>query len=501
MSRPSQAATSVSVHQARAVREDWRLERMRSLVDSSGLADGDWDPERLLLVARPGGRLIRLEQCLVADCPIGRHGAGPLCRSHVRQLDRSGAASIEEWLAAGGPHRVRRRSSPQSCTVTGDDGVRCPRPPSDTSRLCRAHVAAWDRSRQEGAAFEEFLASARPLDGFGACVVASCFLESAYKRTRLCGGHYCAWRRQGCPEGRGFEAWAAQAAQPSNARVLSLGGLPELVRLELLYGVARRVAEHIDTRTGEVSTLADQLRAAAVASVTDFDLASFRGNETYAHFAAFVVDRVGLAYAEPELERHADVWDLRVFGRCGHLDFTGIRQDWLRETTKAWAAAAAAGVVSASTLQHRVHALVALSSVLASGPGGGHDPAALGRADIDRFLVRRGSLRTKRGRPYGTRRAAAIIEGCAVVLREARELGELATLPSTFSFRRGDPGPRVDHDEPGRALPDHVVACLDAQRDMLRGVPGYLRGTTRRGVGVLGERAGEMAVLIYKLLK
>lgn len=474
---------------------------MRSLVDNTDLADGDWDPEQLLLLAHPGGRLIRWKPCLVQDCPIMRHGAGPLCRSHVGQLQLSGAASVEEWLAAGGPRPVRRRSSPQSCMVTGEGGVRCPRPPVDTSRLCRAHVAAWDRSLQAGVAFEEFVASARPLEGFGACVVASCFLESSYKRTCLCEGHYRAWLRHERPEGRGFKAWAGRAAQPSNDRVLSLGGLPELVRLELLYGIGRRVAEQIGTGIGEMRAFADQLRAAGVASVTDFDPAGFEGNETYAHFAAFVVDRVGLAYADPELERDADIWDLRVFGRGGHLDFTGIRQDWLREAAKAWAATAAAGVVSASTLQHRVHALVALSSVLASGPGGGNDPAALGRADIDRFLVRRGSLRTKGGQPYGTRRAAAIVEGCAVVLREARELGQLTTLPSTFSFRRGDAGPRLDDDEPGRALPDHVVACLDAHLDVLRAVPGYFRGTTRRGVGVVGERAGEMAVLIYKLLK
>ena len=50
-------------------------------------------------------------------------------------------------------------------------------------------------------------------------------------------------------------------------------------------------------------------------------------------------------------------------------------------------------------------------------------------------------------------------------------------------------------------MPDQVVACLDGQLDLLRAVPGYFQGTTRRGLGVVGERAGEMAVLIYHLLK
>ena len=81
-------------------------------------------------------------------------------------------------------------------------------------------------------------------------------------------------------------------------------------------------------------------------------------------------------------------------------------------------------------------------------------------------------------------------------------MGLVPTLPSTFAFRRGDARRRADNDdEVGRALPDQVVACLDGQLDLLRAVPGYFQGTTRRGLGVVGERAGEMAVLIYHLLK
>jgi hypothetical protein len=48
-------------------------------------------------------------------------------------------------------------------------------------------------------------------------------------------------------------------------------------------------------------------------------------------------------------------------------------------------------------------------------------------------------------------------------------MGLVPTLASTFAFRRGDAGPRIDdEDEVGRALPDYVVACLDAQLDLLR---------------------------------
>jgi len=40
----------------------------------------------------------------------------------------------------------------------------------------------------------------------------------------------------------------------------------------------------------------------------------------------------------PEKERARDIWQLRVFGLAGKLDFTGISQRWLREAVKWWAA-------------------------------------------------------------------------------------------------------------------------------------------------------------------
>ena len=99
-------------------------------------------------------------------------------------------------------------------------------------------------------------------------------------------------------------------------------------------------------------------------------------------------------------------------------------------------------VRSKSELQHRVQSVVALSRVLASGPGGGADPAALGRADAERFLVRVRSAKASTGRPYSPRRAAGIVEDVAFVIREARDLGLLADLGPTFAFRRRD-GARV----------------------------------------------------------
>jgi hypothetical protein len=242
-----------------------------------------------------------------------------------------------------------------------------------------------------------FLARTRPHDDLGGCVVASCYLAACYKQSRLCDVHYAAWRAQGYPEGRRLEIFLARAPQPANRRVLSLRGLPELVRLELLYVIGCRVGEQIQTRTTEMRPHVDRLLAAGVASSTEFDPSRVGGSRERGRFAGFAYDRVCLAYGDPDIERRKDVWDLRLFGRSGRLDFSGIRQEWLRQAAKSWAAAALVRLRSKNMLQHRVQAVAALSRVLATGPGGGKDPARLGRSDVDRFLLRVASLLPRDG--------------------------------------------------------------------------------------------------------
>ena len=101
--------------------------------------------------------------------------------------------------------------------MTGDNGVSCQRPPATARLLCRAHAEIWKRSDQAGIGFEDFLARVQPLPSFGACVVASCFLDAAYKQTGLCDSHYQVWRLQGRPAGVRFQAWAARAPSRSPA--------------------------------------------------------------------------------------------------------------------------------------------------------------------------------------------------------------------------------------------------------------------------------------------
>ncbi len=487
---------------------DWRVDVMAALVEEVPLGE-EWDPARLLVMPRPGGLLCPQEACAAPGCESLVDGACRLCRAHRRQFAASGMDDLDGWLTAGGARPPRwRYLCEEPCTVTGANG-RCPRPATGASRLCHTHATTWAKKSRAGAAFEEFMAEAQPLDSLGECAVTSCYLGAAHKQTRLCEMHYHTWSRQGFPHGRRFEAFLLRGAQPANARVLSLRGLPELVRLELLWVIGCLAREQIHARLGDMRSYVELLRERGVASLVEVDPVTVdpTGRAGNGRVPRFAFDRARLAYATPDTERGRDRWDLRVFGRSGHLDFSPIRQGWLRDATKSWAEAALGGPGTAarskvSTLQHQLHSIGLLSATLASGRGGGEDPTTLGRGDVERFLARAALLTTTRtGLAYSRQHAATVVRDCALVLRDAREMGLLQTLAPTFAIRRNDAAARVADAEGARALPVHVVAQLDAHIEVLRATPGSSSGPPHRSLGVLGERAGDEAVLTYEILK
>lgn len=483
--------------------EDRRLAVMRGLVAEDWLP-GEWDPERLVLTPRRGSLLDRMTPCLVPDCVGTISKPGPWCPGHAGQFARSGAATPEEWIAAGGPGPVRRRLSEQRCVVTDGDGTGCDRPARDPWELCLQHAKSWESAQRRGESLDTFRAKARPLASYGPCQAACCY-RLAQDAGRLCKAHYNQWIAAGCPRGRARDQWLCQARDLANGRVVSLRGLTLLARLEILYALQCRVAEQGRALPQHVRRLADEVRATGVVSITEKDLAGRidpTGRADPARFARYAVDRVALAYADPEIEATKDRWDLRVFGRTGTLDFSDIRQDWLRDGVKRWVAVTMPRQRGQTTLQHRVRAMTVLSEVLASGPGGSHDPAVLSRGDVDRFLLRVQAMTVPdTGEPLSDASKQHLVKSVGLIVREAGALGFLPGLDPTFSFRRGDARWPVPDDEPGRALPAHVVAQLDTHLELLYEVPGSKGGPAHRSRGVLGDRIGAVAVLAYQLLK
>jgi integrase len=216
-----------------------------------------------------------------------------------------------------------------------------------------------------------------------------------------------------------------------------------------------------------------------------------------------------LESADPEREFEKDVWDLRVFGKpqAYRLDFTAIRQPWLRMLAKEWAREKAPRVHGAC-LKRMVLSLNELSTALARRPDKGADPSALGRDEIAAFLGRLGRLQSTGRVTVWLRRQ--IVNDVSQFLREARDycLGPderpLFGLPGDFSLSRDDVRAlgRNTRREPQRELPEAVIAQL-LDTPALMALEAMHGTTARAAIELLtdtGRRPNEICILVWDCL-
>ena len=71
-----------------------------------------------------------------------------------------------------------------------------------------------------------------------------------------------------------------------------------------------------------------ELRRAGAAGISGIT----GGDRTQHRLARSLAGHAGRASLTPESEARKDVWDLAAFGLPGRLDFTRLRQPWLRES-------------------------------------------------------------------------------------------------------------------------------------------------------------------------
>jgi integrase len=255
----------------------------------------------------------------------------------------------------------------------------------------------------------------------------------------------------------------------ASGRVLSLGALPERVRLEFLVGLQDALhGERRFNAWGDLTRVARRLVQMRIASVLDIAESPVRTSMAQLLFAR-VRWAVEHALLDPERELSGDVWRLGLLRRDGGrqtLDLTVISQPWLREIYRDWAREALAGR-HVHYLRSTICQIRRLSESLRTRDDGGVDRTAVGRRDIENFLMRLAGLASTGEIAHNSQ--VDCVTMVRYLLRRARDRGlaalggKLYGLPDTFAFYERDIPQREERDpddEIGRSLPNPVIKQL-----------------------------------------
>ena len=430
-------------------------------------------------------------------------------------LTRIGWDPAGRVLAPPPGHRLLYDGSgPRS--VAGDRGSSCAAPgcarqvTAPGRDLCREHRR---RQRLGGdLPLEQFLvtAAADPLPATGPCGVRACPRDRT-SRTLYCEAHQYQLRQARQEAGGELDEqhWRTVASPVPVRGQVSLRGLPGRLAAEVLFGLQQRTKGGLTTRLHVLRAMVEDLRRSEATSLDTRWQASGPMAREKGQLGRSLARYVRAASGDAATETAADVWDLTVFGSSGTLTFTGIRQLWLRQSVKRWAADELPrhrGQRPHARIRHIIGAMTRLSAHLhAARTDHGELPAVLGRADIESFLHHLAYLESA-GQLSRDQRAR-ICQDTGRVLSRIRALGLTAAgqpaagLTGSFMLTTGDVPQAAERPEPCRDLPAEVMRALTARLDDLE--RGSCGPEIRTGIELLidtGRRPAEIATLVFDCL-
>jgi hypothetical protein len=213
----SRSASSAELHaagsRAEASAPDYHA-RVRAQLDPGVLAAAGWDGAAAVLGPPP-------------DHP--QLGWTP-CRRCGRQAASTGLC--RRCAGYGSPVRLEHQPLCLICRTPGHER------PADSNGLCKACAAT---ARNNGLTAEQYRTgtpghpAARPRPTFGHCAAAVCEYW-AWTEDGLCKRHRRRWLADGRPEIGEWARWAEPVVGTRGGKI-RLGGLPDLMRDELLLGV------------------------------------------------------------------------------------------------------------------------------------------------------------------------------------------------------------------------------------------------------------------------
>lgn len=436
---------------------------------------GEWDNKILLFTGDLANDRTAAWGCRTPGCLTAtrrQHGRCDTCRRTRSVLD----VSWEDFDAAP-PERATRPLTPTTtCMVPG-----CGSEPLCRG-LCHRHERLWRREHTQ--TVEEFAALARPLPRRANCLVAGCVREVAVRRGlcrfhnhRLLRAHKISTLTEEV-----FTTWVAAERPRLAAGQFSLAGLGEPLATEVLYGLQQRDCFPPPLDPTEVRILLGRLGEAASLRTADPQTVCESGGMVYNNSTRGLfrdlrrhLDRAwaGCNGVDPFT---GDVWQVALLdlqhnasrpwpSTRGEIDFNVIELDWLRTVVKDWAKTTRPYL---QRLRETLRAARVASQTLAAA--GRVDPTRLDAGDFTRITDAIGNERRDDGRLYSASHRRLLLHQFRIVCEHGRSAGLMTIVPDPFRpvhrrHRVRDQDP--NEDEIGKALPESVIAQLDAHLHQL----------------------------------
>lgn len=267
-----------------------------------------------------------------------------------------------------------------------------------------------------------------------------------------------------------FESTYSPRFRKSSAAPYSftLAGLTPSLRNEIVYGLQQRDADSMALRPNAVAAMVRQFRDAQ--SVLDASGSGKGLHFSYLRSVQSHVRRLRAAHAGRD-GTEGEVWDCALVGLFsardrkyravkGHLDFTPIRQGWLRQLALEWARATRPSVADARQV---IHAAEIASLALAGRPSG-DAPELLGMADMAAIFDALAHARKPRsGAPYSLSHRHGLIGRWRRLIQFGRSAGQMDEVPGNFALLPEQKllSVKQQEGELGRAIPEEWIAHLD----------------------------------------
>ena len=459
---------------------------------------GEWDPKALLFTGDLHSVRTAAWPCRTPGCLTATHFHHRRCHG-CRRSRVSAGVGWEEFDAAPPPRATRPLLPVGHCAVPGCQGeLHC-------RGLCFRHERAWRSGKPEP--IEAFVARAQPLTRGEDCVVAGCVHEQVSRRG-LCHFHGERLRRRHAAGMSAPELAASIAAERPRIAIhqFSLAGLPELLRVELLYALQRRDQAAPPLDPTQVRILLARLGSADSLRAADPEAVCECGGMQYnsASRGLFVdlrrhVDRAWAQHTGTD-PFAGDLWQVALLdlqpnasrrwpATHGVIDFRALEPPWLREVVKHWAQATRPNL---QRLRETLRAAQAASHTLTAA--GRSDPASLGAGDFTRIIDAITAQRRGDGRLYSAAHRNLLLYQFCQVIEHGRGAGLMATVPDPFRpAGRHRVRDQPNEDELGKALPESVIAQLDSRLDLL--------GPRGRAGSITPTQMQAMHQTIYQILR